>query len=126
MKKTLFALAAAATIAAGTLAAPSTAEARCYGWGCGVGLGVLGGVVVGSHRHRPARSPPPRLCRYDDYYADAAGATARGYWARRPIGATRTASVHCEPPAIFLPIKLRVAAWSAPSRRSLNRPGATL
>ena len=48
MKKTLFAFAAAATIAAGTLAAPSTAEARCFGWGCGVGLGVLGGVVAGT------------------------------------------------------------------------------
>ena len=41
MKKALIALAAFATIAAGTLTAPTQAEARCHG--CGVAAGVVGG-----------------------------------------------------------------------------------
>src|SRR5437899_3308175 len=41
MKKTLLALAAAASIGAAALAAPSPAEARCFG--CAVGAGVAGG-----------------------------------------------------------------------------------
>lgn len=81
MKKTLFAFAAAATIAAGTLAAPSTAEARCYGWGCGVGLGVLGGVVAGTIIGTAIASHPGYY-RYDGYYGDAPY-DCRGYWARK-------------------------------------------
>ena len=45
MKKAILAIAAAATLAVGTLSAPAPAEARCVG--CAVGLGVLGGVIVG-------------------------------------------------------------------------------
>src|SRR5262249_58518091 len=45
MKKTMFALATAAVLAAGSLSAPTTAEARCYG--CAVGAGVAAGGVGG-------------------------------------------------------------------------------
>jgi hypothetical protein len=43
MKHTIYALAAAALIAA---AAPQGAQARCYG--CGVAAGVVGGVAAGA------------------------------------------------------------------------------
>ena len=46
MKKAILAIAAAATIAAGTLAVPNTAEARCHG--CGVAAGVIGGLAAGA------------------------------------------------------------------------------
>jgi len=46
MQKAILAIAAAATIAAGTLSAPAPAEARCYG--CAVGAGVIGGLAAGA------------------------------------------------------------------------------
>jgi len=46
MKKAILAIAAAAAIAAGTLSAPTTADAYCRG--CGVGAGVLGGLAAGA------------------------------------------------------------------------------
>ncbi len=46
MKKAILAMAAAATIAAGHVAVPTTAEARCHG--CGVAAGVLGGLAAGA------------------------------------------------------------------------------
>jgi hypothetical protein len=74
MKKAIFAVAAAATIAAGTMSAPTTADAGCYG--CAVGAGVLGGVVAGSiiggaiansqpryYAPEPSYYGIPRLCR---------------------------------------------------------------
>jgi anaerobic selenocysteine-containing dehydrogenase len=79
MKKTIFALAAAATVAFGTMTAPQPAQARCFG--CGVGLGILGGVVVGSIIGN-AIANHPGYYRYDDYYGDAPY-DCRGYWARK-------------------------------------------
>lgn len=76
MKKTILAIAAAATIAVGTLSLSSPAQAQR---GVGLGLGILGGVVVGSiigseiARHRGYYT-------YDDY--DVA-ARPGCYWARR-------------------------------------------
>jgi hypothetical protein len=83
MKKTIFALAAAATIAAGTLAAPSPAEARCFGWGCGIGLGVLGGVVAGTALGLAIAGHPGYYV-YDDYDANPP-MDCPGYWGRKPI-----------------------------------------
>src|ERR1700690_402583 len=79
MKKTILALAAAATIAAATLSAPTTAAA--YWRGGGLGLGILGGVVVGSIIGN-AIANHPGYYRYDDYYGDAPY-DCRGYWARK-------------------------------------------
>ena len=45
MKKTLLAIAASAVLAVATLA-PTTADARCRG--CGVGLGIVGGLAAGA------------------------------------------------------------------------------
>jgi hypothetical protein len=44
MKKTVLAIATSAVLAVATLA-PTTAEARCRG--CGIGLGILGGMILG-------------------------------------------------------------------------------
>ena len=45
MKKLLLAIAASAMLAVATLA-PTTADARCRG--CGIGLGVVGGLAAGA------------------------------------------------------------------------------
>jgi len=93
MKKTILAIAAAATIAAGTLAAPAPAQADCHG--CGVAAGVIGGLAAGAiiggaiansqphyyHRYRPARG----YVVYDDYDAPYPARCPGGYWARRPL-----------------------------------------
>jgi hypothetical protein len=89
MKKAIFAIAAATTIAAGTMSAPTTAGAGCYG--CGVGAGVLGGVVAGTIIGGAIANSQPH------YYAPEPGAVAYqygapppvacpgGYWSRRPV-----------------------------------------
>jgi len=51
MKKTLIAVAAAATLATATLATPQPAQARC--WGCWVGAGVVAGAILGATAARP-------------------------------------------------------------------------
>jgi len=83
MKKTILALAAAATIAAGTLATPQAADARCRG--CGVGLGVFGGFVAGTILGA-ALANHPGYYRYDwDGPAPYGCPYGPGYWARQPI-----------------------------------------
>jgi hypothetical protein len=89
MKKTFVTLAAAATLGLATLAAPTTADARCWGWGCGaaVGLGVLGGVVLGTaiaNSAYPAYAPAPGYVAYSGYAAPYPVACPGGYWARLP------------------------------------------
>lgn len=78
MKKIMFALAAAATIGLGTLAAPQQAEARCFG--CGVGAGIIGGLAAGAIIGSAIASHPG----YYGYEYDAPAPVAcDGYWARR-------------------------------------------
>jgi hypothetical protein len=58
MYKSIIGLAAAAGIGLATMAAPSQANAGCFG--CAVGAGVLGGVVAGAVVGSAiANSPPP-------------------------------------------------------------------
>jgi BA14K-like protein len=60
MKKAILAIAAAATIAVGTLSAPTAADARCYG--CAVGAGVVAGAIIGGaivNSQRRYYYPPP-------------------------------------------------------------------
>ena len=104
MKKTIFALAAAATIAVGTLS-PTPADAQRRG--VGLGLGILGGVVVGTIIGSAIATTPATT--YDDYYGDAPY-DCRGYWARRR-GATRTATSITAARNISA-IRLRVTAGS--------------
>jgi hypothetical protein len=71
MKRTVFALAAAALVAA---ALPSSADARCYGCavGAGVAAGVIGGAIVGSAIANSGPvyvappPPPPSAVYYDE------------------------------------------------------------
>ena len=84
MKKTIFALAAAATIAVGTLVPdPGRRPWR----GGGIGLGILGGVVAGAIIGS-AIANHPGYYTYDDY-REYAGPNC--YWARK-AGAMRTAT----------------------------------
>jgi len=90
MKKTLFAIAAAATIAIGSLSAPTTAEARCHG--CGVGAGIIGGLAAGAiiggaiaNSQPRYYAPGPGYVVYDGYGAPYPVACPGGYWARRPV-----------------------------------------
>lgn len=58
MHKSIIGLAAAAGIGLATMAAPSAANAGCFG--CAVGAGVLGGVAAGAIIGSAiANSPPP-------------------------------------------------------------------
>ena len=84
MKKVLIALAAAATIAAGTLTAPTQADARCT-FGCAVGIGVLGGVVAGAviANSYPHYAVAPGYVAYAGYAAPAPVGCPGGYWGRR-------------------------------------------
>ena len=81
MKKTIVALAAVAALAVGTLAAPQQAEAqRC--WGCGFGIGVLGGVAAGAIIGSAIASHPGY---YAYEYDGPAPAACDGYWARKRL-----------------------------------------
>jgi hypothetical protein len=90
MKKTVLALAAAATIAAGTLAAPTAADARCHG--CAVGAGVIGGLAAGAiiggaiaNSQPRYYGPEPGYVVYNGYHARYPADCDGGYWARRPL-----------------------------------------
>ena len=93
MKKLLLAIAASAVLAVATLA-PTTADARCRG--CGVGLGIVGGLAAGAiiggaiAGSGPAYAYPQAYYPVAGYQPYAYGAAPAygcpgGYWARRPI-----------------------------------------
>ena len=90
MKKTILAIATAAVLAVATLS-PTPADARCRG--CGFGLGLLGGIVLGgaiASAARPAYAypvyaPAPGYVAYDGYRAAAPVGCPGGYWGRRPL-----------------------------------------
>jgi hypothetical protein len=90
MKKAIVAVAVTAIVAAGTLSAPTTANAGCYG--CAVGAGVVGGLAAGAIIGGAIANSQPRYyapaggyVAYRGYYAPGPVACPGGYWARRPI-----------------------------------------
>ena len=90
MKKAILAVAAAATIAAGTLSIPTSADARCRG--CGTAAGVVGGLAVGAiigsaiANGQPGYyGPAPGYVVYEGYRAPYPAGCPGGYWARRPL-----------------------------------------
>jgi hypothetical protein len=83
MRKSLIALAGAASIGVASLAAPSPANAWCVG--CAVGAGVLGGLFAGAVvGNAIANSPPPGY-----YYPPPPGyyPPPPGYYPPPPPGA---------------------------------------
>jgi hypothetical protein len=86
MKKALLALATVATLAASTFTTTTPADARCRG--CGIGLGILGGAVVGAaiaNSYGPRYAPAPGYVVYGGYGEPYPVACPGGYWARRPV-----------------------------------------
>jgi hypothetical protein len=90
MKKALFAIAATALIALGTVATPRTAEARCVG--CAVGAGVIGGLAAGAiiggaiaNSQPRYYAPDPGYVAYPAYGVAAPYGCPGGYWGRRPL-----------------------------------------
>jgi hypothetical protein len=91
MKKTLTALAAAATVATAIAATPTPADARCFG--CAVGAGVLGGfvagVIVGNAVANAAPGPAYVAAPGPGYVVSPAYAAPlpgpRCYWTRMPV-----------------------------------------
>jgi hypothetical protein len=77
MKKTLLALAAAASLAVVSIGASDTAQAGCFG--CAVGAGIFGGLVAGTIIGSAAAhaAPPP------GYYGPPPGPGC--YYTRRPV-----------------------------------------
>ena len=88
MKKTILAIAAAATIAAGTLAAPQQAEARNGRNAAIIGgvaaAAIIGGAIAANSAPR-YYAPAPGYVAYDGYYARYPHRCHGGYWARRPV-----------------------------------------
>ena len=93
MKKTILAIATSAVLAVATLA-PTTADARCRG--CGIGLGIVGGLAAGAiiggaianspaYAYPRAYYPVAGYEPYPVYAAPPAYGCPDGYWARRPI-----------------------------------------
>lgn len=84
MKKLVLALAASATVAAGTLSAPAPAQAGCVGcWvGAGVASGLVAGAIIGSAAARPYYEGPvyygPGPAPV--YYEPACGWRRERYW----------------------------------------------
>jgi len=111
MRKMLLALAASAVLAVATLA-PNTADARCRG--CGVGLGIAGGLVAGAvigsaiAGAGPAYAYPRTyypVAGYERYSYGAAPAYScpGGYWARRPVRDPYGSVVGWSRPRFFCP-----------------------
>lgn len=91
MKKTLLALAMAATVAGGMMTAPGTADARDRGGAVAAGVvgGLIGGAILGGAiAGRPAYAgyaPAPGYVVYPAYAGAYPVDCPDGYWARRPV-----------------------------------------
>ena len=90
MKKTMTAIAAAGVFAFAAVSVPNDAQAGCRG--CGVGLGIVGGLAAGAiigsaiaNSAYPAYAVQPGYEAYQAYAAPVPVACPGGYWARRPL-----------------------------------------
>ena len=89
MKKAILAIAAAATIAVGTLSMTGTVDARCRncGIGLGIGAGIVGAAIIGGAIANSGGpyGPAPGYVVYEGYGARYPDGCPGGYWARRPL-----------------------------------------
>jgi hypothetical protein len=92
MRKSLIGLAAAASLGLATVAAPSTADARCFG--CAVGVGVLGGVLLGTAIANANNPPPPP----PEYYGYPPPPGPYGYPPPGPYGYPPPGAAYGPPP----------------------------
>jgi hypothetical protein len=95
MKTTMTAIAAAGVLALASVTFTSDAQAYCRG--CGVGLGIVGGLAAGAiiggavagaaaaNAPYGAYAPAPGYAPYAGYGAPGPVACPGGYWARRPL-----------------------------------------
>lgn len=88
IKTAILAIAAAATIAAGTLAVPTAAEARGGRNAAIIGgvaaAAIIGGAIAANSGPR-YYAPAPGYVAYDGYYQAYPTSCAGGYWARRRL-----------------------------------------
>ena len=82
MKKTLFALAAAATIGITAIAAPTDAFAQRRGGA--FAAGIIGGAIAANPAY-PAYAPAAGWVAYPAYAGGVPVGCPGGYWARRPL-----------------------------------------
>ena len=90
MKKTMTAIAAASMFAFAAVSVPNDAQAGCRG--CGIGLGIVGGIAAGAiignaiaNSAYPAYSVQPGYAPYPAYAQPYPVGCPGGYWARRPL-----------------------------------------
>lgn len=88
MKKAILGIAAAATIAVGTLGPATDAEARGGRNAAIIGgvaaAAIIGGAIAANSQPR-YYAPAPGYVAYDGYYARYPHACRGSYWARRPV-----------------------------------------
>jgi hypothetical protein len=104
MKKILAAIAALAMVATVTVAASTDANAQRH-WGPALGLGILGGIVVGSiiaNRYGPQYVAEPGWEPYPMYRAAGPVDCPGGYWARREF-VDQWGNVRASRPRFFCP-----------------------
>jgi hypothetical protein len=105
MKKILAAIAALAMIATVTVAASTDANAQFRRWGPAVGLGILGGVIVGSiiaQRYGPQYVYEPGWDPYPVYRVSGPVDCPGGYWARKQF-VDQYGNVRFSRPRFFCP-----------------------
>jgi hypothetical protein len=93
MKATLTAMAAAGVFALASVSSMENAQAGCRG--CGLGLGIVGGLAAGAiiggaiansaPQPYAVYAPAPGYVGYPAYGAPVPVACPGGYWARRPL-----------------------------------------
>jgi hypothetical protein len=91
MKAALTAMAAAGVFALASVSAMDDAQAGCRG--CGLGLGIVGGLAAGAiiggaianGAPAPYYAPAPGYAVYPGYAAPVPVGCPGGYWARRPL-----------------------------------------
>jgi hypothetical protein len=108
MKTTMTAVAAAGVFALAAVSSPNDAQAQCRG--CGLGFGILGGVVAGTiiggaiaRSAYPAYAVAPGYVPYAGYAAPVPVACPGGYWARQPLVDQWGNVVSYSPPRFFCP-----------------------
>lgn len=90
MKTTMTAIAAVGMLTLATVSMPNDAQAYCRG--CGLGLGIAGGLVAGAiiggaiaNSQYPAYAVAPGYTPYAAYGQPVPVGCPGGYWARRPL-----------------------------------------